>query len=525
MQQISAAERITFQGAASWRTALGGFGITTVLFIGLYWMTGLSLVETWARTGMFRYAFLIFPISAWLVWGKRKDLAVAHNPAICLWALIPLAAVAFGWFLGRITNVDLVQHVAFVATFPILVLLFFGTGVARALLFPLVYLLFAIPAGHSAVQPLQHVTAQISVHLLQWTGMPVLLYDNHYILTPSIPRPWEVAEACSGIRFFTACTAIGSLFAYLFFVSYWRRAAFIFASMIVPIIANGLRVYFTILIGETFGLKYAQGTDHMIFGWQFFGTVLFLLLLVGWFLREPPAEEAAPKPAESHPAAPGFKQVLMAGVAAAVVFAAAPAWAFISQPAISAAPPVRVTVNQIGGWTQQGDLNSIIWQPSFSGADAIVAGRYAGDDTVVSLYASKYVGAQVRGHDLLAYENVLFDSDRWHAGERRQRRIPLPDGSSQIVGEVVLQNAGRQRLMWYWYDVDGSQFTSPSRVRAWQAWEQLRGVALKSSVIAVSTPIEADQRASAEAALTDFVQAVAPQVERQLAAASRGSSS
>lgn len=524
MQQISAAERVGFQASASWRPTIEGFAITVAVFIGLYWMTGLSLVDTWARTGMFRYAFLIFPISAWLVWGKRKELAAAQEPAVCLWALVLLGGVVFASFLGRITNVDIVQHAAFVATFPVLVLLFFGTGVTRALLFPLAYLVFAIPAGHSAVQPLQHITAVMSVHLLQWTGVPVLLQDSHYILTPS--TAWEVAEACSGIRFFTACTAIGSLFAYLFFTSYWRRAIFIIASMIVPIIANGLRVYFTILIGETFGLKYAQGTDHLIFGWQFFGTVLFLLLLVGWFLREPPPEEPAPKSEDTRLHAPGWKQVFPAGLAAVAILLSAPAWAYISQPAISAAPPVNIALTEAGGWTRQGDLDSFAWQPSFGGVDVVAAGRYAGSGSHVSLYAGKYVGAQVRGHDLLAYDNTLFDSGRWRVGETGRRQISLPGGHKQIVREVVLQNAAGERLVWYWYSVNGSPFTSPVHVRASQAWEQLRGATLKSSVIAVSTPMSKGQRQSSEAALEHFVRAMVPQLERKLAAApSPGASS
>ncbi|HET7586548.1 MAG TPA: exosortase A [Gammaproteobacteria bacterium] len=522
MQQISVTERVAFQGAASWRPAIEGFAVTAVAFIGLYWMTGLSLVDTWARTGMFRYAFLIFPISAWLVWSKRKDLAAEQEPAICLWALIPLAGIVFVWFLGRITNVDVVQQSAFVATFPVLVLLFFGVGVTRALLFPLVYLVFAIPAGQSAVGPLQTLTAAMSVKFLQWSDVPVLL-EGHFITTPWMVA--HVAHACSGIRFLTACTAVGSLFAYLFFTSYWRRAVFIFASMIVPIVANGLRVYFTILIGGTFGLEYAQGTDHMIFGWQFFGSVLFLLLLAGWFLREPPPAEPVPTPVNDRARAPGLKQVLGAAIGAVVVLAAAPAWAFLSQPAISNSPSAMIALDQVSGWTRQGDLSALAWRPSFDGADLVTGGRYAQNGAPVSLYAGKYVGAQVHGHDLLAYENALFDPDRWSVGETRQRVIRLPDGSSQKVRELVLQNAGEQRLVWYWYSIGGREFTSPVRVRAWQAWEQLRGATLESSVIAVSAPVETGHREQAEATLQTFVRAVAPQIEQNMAAASRGASS
>ena len=96
-----------------------------------------------------------------------------------------------------------------------------------------------------------------------------------------------VADACSGVKFFLACGALGCLYAYLMYQRWYKRVLFVLLAAVVPIIANGFRVYFTILIGDTWGLKYATGTDHMIFGWQFFGTVLGLLLLVGWFFRDP----------------------------------------------------------------------------------------------------------------------------------------------------------------------------------------------------------------------------------------------
>ncbi|HET6724710.1 MAG TPA: exosortase A [Gammaproteobacteria bacterium] len=504
--------------AASWRPALGAFTIVTVGFIALYWTTGFSLVATWARTGMFRYAFLIFPISAWLIWSKRHELVAWHEPATCLWALPLLIGTVFAWFLGAIANVDVVQHAAFVATFPVLVLLFFGADVVRVLLFPLVYLVFAIPVGHSAVEPLQHITAVMSVHFLQWTGVPVLLQGGHHILTPS--TAWKVAEACSGIRFFTACTAIGSLFAYVFFTSYWRRSVFIFASMIVPIVANGLRVYFTILIGETFGLKYAQGTDHLVFGWQFFGAVLFLLLLVGWFLREPLPEEPDTNVETRHTNRGGWKHWLPVAVAAAVVMGAAPAWAAAMRASVSIpATPALTVVPDAGDWARQNDLSKYEWKPDFAGADWTLGGVYSRAGHNVSLFAAAYRGAQVNGHDLLAYGNAIFDADRWRAVGGRNRTIELADGNSLIAHEVVLHGPFTNRLVWYWYGVNGGRLTSPVQVRLRQAWDELRGAKLYSSIIAVSIGYQRGQRQIAAAVLDNFVRAAEPRVERKLAAA------
>lgn len=130
---------------STWWPACTGFAAAVAGFLILYWATAASLAGVWAHSGMFQFGFLIFPVSAWLVWEKRHELAAAYRPNICLWALPLLLAATFVWLLGRIANVNVLEHAAFVITFPLLVLVFFGAAVARALAFPLTYLAFAIP--------------------------------------------------------------------------------------------------------------------------------------------------------------------------------------------------------------------------------------------------------------------------------------------------------------------------------------------------------------------------------------------
>ncbi|MES1925730.1 exosortase A [Salinisphaera sp. T31B1] len=265
------------------------FVATCLLWLIAYLPTYLSLVETWSRTGTFQFAFLIFPICAVLVWGRRHWLArVYAEPAPHgLWAALALAML---WLVGAVADINLFQHIAAVTIWPVWIYVFYGWPVARILAFPMGYVLFAIPFGNFMVVPLQTITAHLSVAVLHLTDVPVLM-EGHFIDTPA--AKWHVAEACSGVKFFVATTAFGVLYAHLFFTSLTRRLIFVASSMIVPIIANGLRVFFTILIGEHFGIEYASGTDHAIFGWQFFGTVLVLLFFAGWPFHQPPARPPA----------------------------------------------------------------------------------------------------------------------------------------------------------------------------------------------------------------------------------------
>src|SRR3546814_1680397 len=141
-----------------------------------------------------------------------------------------------------------------------LFLLILGWRITRAALFPLAYLIFAVPFGVSIVPTLQDVTAQIVVHLLRLSGIPVFL-DGYLIQIPS--GYFLVAEACSGVRYLTVSLALGFLAAYLFLRSWRRRLFFIALSVVVPIAANGIRAYGIILLAHLSDYRSEEHTSEL----------------------------------------------------------------------------------------------------------------------------------------------------------------------------------------------------------------------------------------------------------------------
>ena len=93
-----------------------------------------------------------------------------------------------------------------------------------ALLFPLFYAIFLVPAGDGLVPPLQTITAWMCLALLHLSSM----CPRRSTACSSRRRAgwFKVAEACSGAKFLIAMIALGVLVAHLGFRSWWRRAAF-----------------------------------------------------------------------------------------------------------------------------------------------------------------------------------------------------------------------------------------------------------------------------------------------------------
>jgi EpsI family protein len=154
-----------------------------------------------------------------------------------------------------------------------------GPEVVLGLLFPLFYMLFLVPMGDEMIPALQTLTARLTMVFLGWAHIPATI-DGVFITTPA--GYFEVAEACSGIKFLIAMVAYGALVANVCFLSWWRRAAFMAVSVVVPIVANGMRAFGTIWIAGWYGIRFASSFDHVFYGWVFFALVMALCMAVGW---------------------------------------------------------------------------------------------------------------------------------------------------------------------------------------------------------------------------------------------------
>ena len=245
-----------------------------------------SMISIWERSDTFAHGFLIFPFSAYLIWGQRKRLSTLYlrpNPV----ALSVLGVLGFSWLLATLASVQVLAQFLLIAMIPVAVWAILGNQMVWALAFPLAYLLLAVPFGEALIPPLIDFTADFTVRALQLTGIPVYREGSFF----SIPSGnWSVVVAWIGLRYLIASFTLGTLYAYMTYRSLARRLAFIALSLIVPIIANGIRAYLIVMTGHLSDMSLAVGVDHLVYGWVFFGFVTLLLFWIGSFWREDDSE-------------------------------------------------------------------------------------------------------------------------------------------------------------------------------------------------------------------------------------------
>ncbi len=257
-----------------------GLAILGIVFLP----EGRAAIEVWNASTAYSHCYLVLPMALYLLWERRRllqNVTARPESAIAL-AALPIALV---WLIAERLGFMEGRQLAAIAAIELLLCAVLGRRLFWQLSGPLLFLFFLVPFGAFLTPALQRFTAAFSIAGLDLLGIPNFS-DRFTIETPA--GIFFVAEACAGLRFLIAAIAFGVFYAILNYTSPVRRAGFIAASIVVPIIANGFRALGIVVLGQILGSAEAAAADHIIYGWLFFSVVMLLLIAGGQLFREDP---------------------------------------------------------------------------------------------------------------------------------------------------------------------------------------------------------------------------------------------
>src|SRR5262245_9215981 len=238
-----------------------------------------DLAWQWWDDPNYMHGFLVPLFSGFLIWQRRNQLtAIPINGS---WIGLPvlLAGIA-ALLLGDVGSENFLMRSSFILILVGLVLFHLGRESFQVLAFPLLFLFFMVPLPatlfYAVAFPLQTLAARSAAWTLDSLGVPVLLDGNVIHLSK---QSLGIAEACSGIRSLISLLSVAVGWAALTLPSVWPMAVFVAAVIPITILANVARVVITGLIGQWFGLEYAQGFFHTFSSWLVF--VIAFICLVG----------------------------------------------------------------------------------------------------------------------------------------------------------------------------------------------------------------------------------------------------
>jgi exosortase A len=500
---MTAAASAVASPRSRWRDVLGElrpfllalvFGLAC--FALLFHAEAAAAVRVWFDSTAYSHCFLVLPIALWLAW-DRREAARGLRPEPTVWPALAVIPFGLAWFAAERLGIMEGRQLAVLGMLEALLVALLGWRLARAQAPALIYLVFLVPVGSFLVPALQNFTAVFTEVGLEVLGIP------HYVDAFSIEIPegmFYVAEACAGLRFLIAAIAFGVLYGFLTYRSLWRRLAFLAASIIVPIIANGFRALGIVVAGHIVGDAQAAAADHLIYGWVFFSVVIVLLALAGLPFREdarPAAAGSAPPTGATAGKAPaGIGQAIwIAGLAALLAAAGPAASSALNRP--RAVPALRlpgfaatadcVSLGDPPGAEQKFSCHGIplvaslrVLPPhaapaTLRAARADATGQHDAGDGVTSTLQVE--GPRPRSWRVLELQEPtrITASDMWIAG------APVPDGIS-----------GRLKL----------------------AWDSITGGDAPAVLVAAALYppplVHSDQRQAARLVLRDFLAAQGP---------------
>ena len=496
-----------FSDRSRWRitliSAISAFFVLLVLFRE----TSQGMVHIWYNFETYTHGFLILPITLWLIWQKRLHLA-GFTPMPAPGFLVLLAGGLVVWALARLTGVLVAEQFAFVGVVIVATASILGWQVSKFLAFPLLFLFFAVPMGEDLIPPMMEFTATFTVEALRLTGIPVYR-DGLWFSLPT--GNWSVVEACSGVRYLIASVTLGVMYAYITYHTLWKRLLFIVMSAVVPILANGLRAYMIVMIGHLSDMEYATGVDHLIYGWVFFGIVMFILFWIGSYWQERQEEPRYVAPPSSHKAEKQAPHTILLTTtillsAAFAVYATDRAEDMETQMA-----GVLEAPSEAGDWRLT--ETTVPWSAAHLPTDHKIEAVYSNGKSDLQLYVVLFP-QQRQGYEAINTQNQLAEELRRSVKEGRHS-INTGDGTftvNRTRAVVWADDREQEYLVWQWYRVAGHSLTNRYQGKAWEAVSRIYPGRADGAWIAMALPLRGDDRVDAEQLLNDFATYVVPEI-------------
>jgi exosortase len=237
------------------------------------------LIVQWATDEDMGYGFFVPVVAGFIAWQRRHQLMAipreTNKTGLVLVVFAALQSIAATLGAELFT-----ARMAFVIALFGVVLYLGGKAWVKALLFPLVLLLFMVPIPQilyaRLTMSLQMLASELGETLIGWMGIPVFRTGNILEL-PS--QSLDVVDACSGIRSLMSLTFLSLIYAYFSDKRIWMRWVLLIATIPIAILANGARVAITGLMSQI-NTDLAKGAYHEMEGYIVFIVALGALVVL-----------------------------------------------------------------------------------------------------------------------------------------------------------------------------------------------------------------------------------------------------
>jgi exosortase len=254
--------------------------IIAVLLL-IYWPVLRWLVSSWLSNEFYSHGFIVPVVTCFFIWIKRHDIHKDEHDAL---GYFPLALGGILYAIYVALNIKSLGALSLVLVIFSLVLLFFGKRSTRAILFPLLFLVFMVPFPfiQGFAYTLQQISISSSSWILELLGLPITTHGSEIYLGSTV---FTIGLPCSGINTFISLLALAAVYAYILTGSFYKRLGVFVLAFPMAIIANILRISSIIIVAYSGSVETATGWYHSLSSALFFVLAFLVLVLAAWIMK------------------------------------------------------------------------------------------------------------------------------------------------------------------------------------------------------------------------------------------------
>jgi exosortase D (VPLPA-CTERM-specific) len=524
---------------SSVQLAAAAVGVIALLL--LFQNTFAYLYDMWHREE-YSHGFLIPPISAYLLWQRRRQLA--QVPFHGSWAGVGIAMLGIAiYFLGMLASITTIDTYALVIVLLGAALALMGWQAFRIALVPLalLFLMNPIPAFfyNNLSSQLQLISSQLGVAFMRLWGVSVFLEGNVIDLGD---YKLQVAEACSGLRYLFPLMTLGVIIGYLFKGRTWMRWCLFLSTVPITVLMNSLRIGVIGILVDRFGIAQAEGFLHAFEGWATFMVCCAVLVAEAWLLARLTGDRRSLRdlfaweqtaPAAAGPR-PGAGRQFGKPAAVVLVMLLAAVWPARALPKRIEVQPARSDFLdfplQVGDWHGRRQQLESIYLDTLKLDDYVLAdyvnggaegtaasGAAAPAGAAVNLYVA-YYASQRTGQAAHSPRSCL-PGGGWRILDLEQHEVSgvRSNGAPLRVNRAIVQQGSSRQLVYYWFQERGRDLTNEYLVKWYLFKDALVRNRTDGALVRLVTPIaENESAALADARLASFADSVLPQLQSYL---------
>lgn len=245
------------------------------------------LAAEWSTRAEYGHGFLVPVVSLFALLRDRRRLARLPRATSGI-GFVALALSIALYVLATAAGLTALAGLTFPAALASGIWWLRGAAWARALAFPIGFLLFAVPLPEPWLAPLvvrlRLFVTEAAVAVLHAFGLPVAREGNVLLL----PGGGElfVADACSGVSALVTLSPLAVLLAWFTERGLWRRLVLVASVLPIALAGNLVRIVGTALAALRFGTEAAtEASAHESLGLMAYVGGCLALLAVGAAMR------------------------------------------------------------------------------------------------------------------------------------------------------------------------------------------------------------------------------------------------